>query len=90
MAAQLLDERSVPSGKAELELFSVPPTQVAIDSGFSFEVHPKNTLTTAGPYEFNITRDPLYIDLSRNYIYMKLKITKGDGTDIPLATGDGT
>ncbi len=90
MAAQLLDERSVPSGKSELELFSVPPTQVAIDSGFWFEVHPKNTLTTAGPYEFNITRDPLYIDLSRNYIYMKLKITKGDGTDIPPATGDGT
>ncbi|MCP4118358.1 MAG: hypothetical protein GY737_23775, partial [Desulfobacteraceae bacterium] len=88
MAAQLIDEHSTPSGKSELELFSVPPTQVAIDSGYWFEVHPKNTLTSSGPYEFNITQDPLYVDLSRNYIYMKLKITKGDGTNIEAAAAD--
>ncbi len=89
MAAQILDEHSMLSGKSELELFSVPPTQVAIDSGYWFEVHPKNTLTSSGPYEFNITRDPLFVDLSRNYIYMKLKVTKDDGSKTAKAEGEG-
>ncbi len=86
MAAQVLDDQSLLSGKSELELFTVPPTQIAIDSGYWHEVHPKNTLTTSGPYEFHITSDPHWMDLSRNYIHMKLKITKSDGTDIPEPT----
>lgn len=88
--AQILDEQSQLMSKAELDLFSVPPTQVAIDNGEYCEIYPKNTVTNDGPYEFQITRDPLYLDLSRNYLHMVVKLTKGDGTDLdalPAAEG---
>ncbi len=85
MAAQLLDERSVLSGKSELELFSLPPTQIAVDSGYWHEIYPKNTLSSSGPYLFHITSDPAFMDFSRNYIYMELKITKSDGSDLDAA-----
>ncbi len=82
MASQLLDQNSVPSGKMELDVFSVPTTQVAVKSGFWHEVNPQNTLTDAGPYEFYMPSDPHFLDLSRNYIFMKLSITKRNG--LPL------
>ncbi len=87
MATHLIDQNSIPSGKMELDMFSVPTTQVAIKQGFWHEVHPQNTLTHGGPYEFHIPSDPYYLDLSKNYIHMKISIVKPDGS--PL-TWDGT
>ena len=84
--AMILDQESVLGSKTELDLFSVPPTQVAIENGSWFEVYPKNTVTSEGPYEFQITPDPLYLDLNRNYLHMVLSITKQDGS----ALADGT
>ncbi len=86
MMAQILDAASMLSGKSELELFSVPPTQVAIDNGYWLEAHLKNTLSNSGPFEFELTQDPFYLDLSHNYIYMQLKITKEDGSDVDAPT----
>ena len=77
--AQLIDASSVPSGKMELDVFSVPLTQVAVKRAFWHEVHPQNTLTDAGPYEFHMPPDPHYLDLSKNYIYIKMSITKTNG-----------
>jgi len=66
--ASLIDHTSVPSGKSELDVFSVPTTQVAVKNGFWCEVNPQNTLTNSGPYEFHIPSDPHFLDLAKNYI----------------------
>ena len=76
----LVDHNSTLSSKTELNVFSVPTTQVAVKHGYTHDVHPQNTLTDSGPYEFHMPPDPHYLDLSRNHIYMKLSITKADGT----------
>ena len=87
--AMLLDQDSFLGTKSELDLFSVPPTQVAIEKGSWYECYPKNTVTREGPYEFEITPDPLYLDLNRNYLHMVLSITKRDGSALAQATDIG-
>src|SRR5437867_3392387 len=76
----LVDSLSVPSTKSELDLFTVPPTQVVIKKGYWDEIHPTNPVTNEGPYEFRIPPDPHLLQLSKNYLYMKLSITKTDGS----------
>lgn len=72
--SSLLDKRSTPAGKSEVDLFSLPPTQVAIERGYWTEVFLKHSLTDNGPFEFHIPPDPSYIDLSKNYIFMEVSI----------------
>uniref|UniRef100_A0A915K0P5 Uncharacterized protein n=1 Tax=Romanomermis culicivorax TaxID=13658 RepID=A0A915K0P5_ROMCU len=55
--SKLLDENSIPSTKTELDLFTVPPTQVAIRRSFWSEVQLQNPCTNEGPYEFKISPD---------------------------------
>ncbi len=79
MALQLIDQHSIPSGKTELDVFSVPTTQVAVKNGFWQEINPQNTLTEAGPYEFHLPPDPHFLDLSKNYLFLQLHIVRGNG-----------
>ena len=82
----LVDIKSIPSTKTELDFFAVPPTQVVIKRGFWDEIQPMNPITNEGPYEFRIPSDPNYIQLNKNYIYMQLRIKKtilGAGVAIP-------
>lgn len=72
----LVDIKSIPSTKSELDLFTVPPTQVVIKRGFWDEVQPMHPITNDGPYEFRIPPDPHYIQMNKNYIYMQLRIKK--------------
>ena len=80
--AQLLDKESVPSTNSLVELFSVPPTQTVIDHSYWYPAHPVNTITSDGPYQFRVDAGPEYLQLGRNFMYMKLIITKADGTDV--------
>ena len=80
--AQLLDKASAPSSKSEIEYFTVPSTQVAVEKGFWVEVNPLNTVTNAGPFEFHLPSSPHFLDLSKNYVHLQLKITRGDGTNL--------
>ena len=82
----LVDETSNPSTKSELDLFAVPPTQVAIKRGFWEEIQPSNPVTSDGPYEFRIPPDPNYIQLNKNYVYVQMVIKQPAvtaGTPIP-------
>ena len=87
----LLDKRSQPAGKSEVDLFSLPPTQVAIERGYWTEIHLKHTLTDPGPFEFHVPADPSFLDLAKNFLFMELKITKKDGTPVtePPPGADG-
>jgi len=84
--AKLIDHQSVPSTKSELDLFSVPPTQVSVENGFWHAARLLNTCTSTGPWQFQIQADSHYVQLNKNYLYMKLKITKADGTDLQPPT----
>ena len=87
MMAKLLDHQSAPSTKSELDLFSLPPTQVCIDSGYWHVAKLINSCTNEGPYEFRVESDPHFLHLAKNYLYVQLKIVKGDNTNI-VSTGD--
>jgi len=80
--AQMIDHTSHPSSKSEIDLFTVPSTQVAVEKGSWYNVHPVNTVTDIGPYEFHIPPDPHYLDLNNNYILVQFKILLANGQDI--------
>ena len=50
--------------------------------GFEQEIRPTTTLTNEGPYEFFIPASNEYIFLPLTRLYVKVKITKGDGTNL--------
>jgi len=86
---KLIDGLSTPSSKSELELFSVPPTQVAVEHSRWREIPLANACTNNGPYEFHIPPSPHMLHLSRNYLIIELRIRNADGTNMvhPAAGG---
>lgn len=88
--SKLLDENSLPSTKSELDLFTVPPTQVAVRRSFWSEVQLQNPCTNAGPYEFRISPDSYMLDLSKNYVRFVVRIVKPDGSNCVANEVDGT
>ena len=74
--------------KSELDLFSMNPTQISVSESNFISINPLHSITnTDVPLEFNIpgTSDQ-YLDPSNVFLYVKTKLTKPDGTDLP--TGD--
>ena len=84
----LVDHYSIIGSKTELALFSVPPTQVAVERGFNDEIQLANSCNSEGPWEFRIPPDINYIDARHNYIVVTLKIVKVDGSSITPAVPD--
>jgi len=83
--AKIIDMSSMPGTKSELNLFEIPPTQVVVENSRWKEVNLRNACTNTGPYEFHIGPDPQLLHLSKNYLLIKLKITKADGTNLTHA-----
>lgn len=82
--ASLIHKDSIACAKSELDLFMIPPTQTAIEKGHFIEFHPLANIRDGGPVEFNISGSgEEYVDLSSSYLYVKVKITKADGTTLP-------
>jgi hypothetical protein len=77
---------SVPCSKSELDLFSIPPTQVAIQKGQWIDHQPISSINATAPIEFNVTGTEDYIDLPKTMLVAKVKITKSNGGD--LTTGE--
>jgi len=91
---RFIDPHSAASTKSELDLFSIPATQVAVKRTFTDVVHTANPVTNEGPYEFRIPADPNFVHLCKHYVYFQLRIvrasgqnlvTEGDGRDPPVA-----
>jgi len=78
---QLVDRNSAPAAKAELNLFSVPATQVAIERSYYQEFYPKNPLTTQ-PIRFEIPQNPAFLDVCHHKLFCKFRVTHADGTVI--------
>ena len=79
----LLHPLSSESVNTGLDLFTVPPTQTAVEAGHFVEVFPLATLSAGSPIEFSISgQNAEYVDLSNTYLHIQVKVTKNDGTDL--------
>jgi hypothetical protein len=83
--SKFLDKLSAASTKSELDLYTVPPTQVVVRRSFWEEVHLQNPCTNAGPYEFRIPPDMYMLQVSKNYVYIRLRIVRHDGAILHVA-----
>lgn len=70
--------------KTELDLFTVPLTQTAIEKNTYVEIPPLSAISDTSPLEFFIAGNGEdYVDLNNTLVFLRLKITNADGTDIP-------
>ncbi|GFR69125.1 Gypsy retrotransposon integrase 1 [Elysia marginata] len=77
---ELLHPHSCECSFSGLDIFTVPPTQSSVESGFWVEHHPISTLTDTGPVEFVVNGSgEEYIDLPETYLHVRVKVTKSDG-----------
>ena len=78
-----IHEGSCECAKSELVLFSVPPTQVSVDSGMFVEYHPISSLTDGAPIEFEVSSSgDDHIDFANSYLYVRAKITRANGNNL--------
>lgn len=71
------------TAKSELDLFTVPSTQISIESGQIKDYRPISSILPDCPIEFNVPHSGSeYIDQSHTQLYILAKVTKEDGTDL--------
>ncbi|KAK2861651.1 hypothetical protein Q5P01_001184 [Channa striata] len=79
----LLHEKSSECVLSELDLFSCPLTQMSMEDKQYVEISPISSITDRGPIEFYIAAEgEKYLDLYHTLLYLRLKITNADGTDL--------
>ncbi|XP_025116122.1 uncharacterized protein F54H12.2-like [Pomacea canaliculata] len=79
----LIHPKSCESVHSGLDLFSVPPTQTAVEEGSFVEYYPLSAISSGAPIEFSIngaTED--YLDLSNTFLHVRAKVTEADGSDL--------
>jgi hypothetical protein len=75
-----LHEKSKPVSSSEVDLFSIPGTKTDIEQSLFVCYQPVNTLSDHSPIEFHINQSGTdYLDLSRSYLYVKLRIVSPTG-----------
>ncbi len=77
--SKIIDAQSIPSTKSELNLFDIPPTQVAVENCRWNEINLRNACTNTGPYEFHIASNPQFLHLAKNYLFIQFRIVKANG-----------
>ena len=79
----LLHRMSEECVKSELDLFTLPLTQTAIEKSTYIEIPPLSALTDRGPIEFFVSASSEdYMDLNNTYLHLRVKITNPNGTDL--------
>src|SRR5277367_4365931 len=77
----LMHPLSQECSKSELELFSLPPTQIAVQSSYVNHYSPISSIAEASVIDFSISGNPdEYIDLADTVLSCTVKITKEDGS----------
>lgn len=72
--------------KSELDIFTIPHTQISFEDSRYEEVFPVTSVERQTPLEFRCLSDVDYTDLSSVFLYIKTKIVQRDGlADIPAA-----
>ncbi|XP_052695795.1 uncharacterized protein F54H12.2-like [Crassostrea angulata] len=81
----MMHRESCMCGMESLELFQVPPTNIALQESKWMEYYPvASTLNSdTAPIEFDIQgQGDEFIDLSQTYLQVVCKFTKGDGSNL--------
>ena len=72
------------------DLFLLPPTQSSFQKGESIDYHPVASLSDGGPIEFKVSGiGKEFLDLARSYLYLKVKVSKVDGSNLDAASKIG-
>ena len=74
--------KSQECSKSELDLFSVPPTQVSLEKGYWMNHQPVSSASDGGPITFLSPGTEDYVDLAKTILVVRAKVTKADGTDL--------
>jgi hypothetical protein len=74
--------RSQECAKSELDLFSVPPTQISLEKGHGIDHQPVFSLADGGTITFLSPGTEDYVDLARTILVIRAKVTKADGTNL--------
>ena len=84
MPRMYIHDESEPAIKSELDMFTVPPTAIAVQHAKWVHIHPRNARSedSTGPFEFSIERDGNFYDMSSSFLLATLKITHSDGKDL--------
>lgn len=70
--------------KAELDLSTTPPVNDAMVKGDVVQYKPLSSVADGAPIEFQVASTPDdYIDLGRTSLYVKLKVTRANGDNLP-------
>ena len=69
--------------KSELDLFSVPPTQIEMEKGFWEDIDPITSIAASDTIGFLCAANSgVYTDLASSYLHVKAKITAADGANL--------
>jgi len=79
-----LHNSSIPATKSELDVFSVPPTQTAIETYYDVEYHPTTPVKTSKTWDINIPASEDMTDLSNTFVYAKLSIKKAQDAELDI------
>ena len=75
---------------SSLDLFLLPSTQSSFQKGKSIDFHPITSLSDGGPTEFNVSGSGKeFLDLASSYPYLKVKVSKADGSNLDGASKVG-
>ncbi len=77
-----IHSKSQECAKSELDLFSVPPTQVSLEKGHWIDHQPVSSVADGGTITFMCPRTEDYVDLSKTILVVRAKVTKADGADL--------
>lgn len=78
----LIHPNSCPSTKSELDIFSIPPTQVAIESGRDIRYYPINSISSSPSpnIQFDVPADAnTYVDINESDLYLEVNIEAWKG-----------
>ena len=67
---------------SELDLFSVPPTQVSLEKGHWIDHQPVSSVSDGGPITFLSPGTEDYVYLSKTILVVRAKVTKADGENL--------
>ena len=80
---EAMHKDSCACAKSELDLFSVPPTQVEMEKGFWEDIDPITSIAASDTIKFLCAANSgVYTDLASSYLHVKAKITAADGANL--------
>ena len=86
--AKPVHKDSYDCSSSSLDLFLLPPNQSSFQKAIDY--HPITSLSDGGPIEFKVSGGGKeFLDLACSYLYLKVKVSKADGSKLDGASKIG-